>query len=129
VGGHHGVGIGGQEVVEHAGVRLVDAGLLGVGDLGGLLVGALDQADGDAEAVEALQVVAAAVQVGLDADADVVVVALEGLDDVEGAADVVGGLHVDPDHGADLLAAGGDLGGLLEGQVVGDVEAEGGQLD
>jgi hypothetical protein len=47
---------------------------------------------------------------------------LRVLDDVEGAADVDGGLHVDADHGADLLAAGGDLGGLLERQVLADVE-------
>jgi hypothetical protein len=129
VGGDHRVGVDGQEVVEHAGIGVVDAGLLRVGDLGWLLVGALDQADRDAEAVEALEVVAAAVQVRLEADADVVVVAGHGLDDVESAADVAGGLHVHPNHGADLLAAGGDLGGFLEGQVLADVEAQGGQLD
>jgi hypothetical protein len=129
VGGDHRVRVLLEQGVEHAGIGVVDAGLVGVGDLWGLLVGALDQADRDAEAVEALQVVAAAVEVGLDADADVVIVALELLDDVEGAADVDGGLHVDADHGADLLAPGGHPGGLLEGQLLSDVEAEGGQLD
>lgn len=117
-----------QEAGE-AGVAGVDVVFPGPGDGGGLFVGALAEPDGDAEGVEAAEIVVRAVEIGLEDGAKAVVGGVKVLDDAEGGSDVLAGLHVDFDAGLDgagLEEDGLDIG-AAEG--IGDIESELGELD
>lgn len=129
VGGEGGV----LALVEHetgeAGVAGVDVAFSGPCDGVGFLVCALAEADGDAEGVKAAEVVVGAVEVGLEDGAKTVVGGVEVFDDAKGGVDVLAGLHVDFDAGADgagLEEDGFDVG-AAEG--VRDVKAELSELD
>jgi len=112
----------------------VHFGLLLVGDVCGLFVSSLAEADTDAVGEEFVDVRLGAAHVGLDDGADIVCIAgdaVEFMDEVEGALGVGGAFHVDANEVPGRHAGG--LGDQSANDVVGhslvDVEAHVGEFE
>ena len=95
-----------------------------IGDGRRLVVGTLDEADGGPQGQQAQHVGRTALEVGLDGDADVVVLGHERLGQVDGAIGVIGAFHVEPEPGAGLGTAASDGMAVCQARVVVLVEPE-----
>ena len=102
----------------------VDLGRRSIADRAGLVIGALDEADGRPMREEALDVGCSASQVRLQRDADVVVLRHEGLGEVHRGLGVGRALHVDPEPGAAGRAPLGEGVAALEAGLEVQVEPE-----
>ncbi len=95
----------------------VHVALFREGHRGGLTVGALDEPNLGAERLQALQILFAAVEVGLHGEAGVLVSAADGFEKIEGGVDRIGVLHIHLDEVVERLGVADDAQGEVAAEI------------